>query len=903
MRLMLVLPDTPEINEALDRCRKKHKKLPWINVTDLDQSDRAAALAARLLQDDCKKGYIVEGFPRDLAESEALTAALRAENKKTPLPLALHWNGKPAKDQREAIKAWRDEHQPLLQALHEKRRLIAVSKVKKLHKGFAEARIRSRPVQLLRRGTSGVFVAVLVLIAIGILFFRDPFLKQLLINTVQSRMQARFDIGGFETTLSDAGLHMEHVAAADADQPMQNVFEFEQASTSWDVEQLLAFNLHAREMTVSGLAFGTEREESGALAGVPAPADGTPEEAPAEEADKDNKFLNAMMNTLAEFKPPAPEDLESTKVYNEITADAEQRRAAIEQRSSALNVEDRVAASQAAANNLKQVSLPQQDTSAVQRQLETNNKKLAELRAASAGDMAELKQTLDAMKDFKVEDPKEDLEQARQLIEKARAVKESVDAVKGRIAESKTVVAKSRELVKQAGEDIKENAAQARQQMQENLKAVRSPLEQAQADIDAVISETKAAAAAVRDNRERLQEAIAKDVSSVKKQYSVSGVQQGAQQLVEELVGKTVMNTLQQGLSYYHTVKPYLPVSKKKKKKVKRKGVEGTTYSFPLVDAAEAVARLWIKQAHLHGVFPVTGDDITFQASLLDFSSDMAATGKPVVLNMDGASADKAKQVQAGLRYGDDELITGSLSVHGLSMQRDSIAVGGNMAGVAPQGIHGEQISVSINELALGEDQFDALVDIEIKKLKLAAPSGEGVHPEIAGVFTETYANLDNITLKIGLGARKAFRTEPDIGQLIARGMRRRVQARMDDARSRAEAAVQANGQSRLGDLSKLAESFKQPGGLAEQQNALKQANADVAKLEEQQTQSLNGEEQAAQDGLGGLNDSLGKQEQDLQAQQEELDTFRDNIAAEQKRIQKELLGDSIKDKLKLPKF
>ncbi len=898
MRLLLILPQTEELNTALGTCRDQFKKVPWIKVADLDGG--ADALAQRLTQDDCANGYVVEDFPNTLEELQKLDEQLKDINKKIKLPLALYWSGKAKKEQCDEIKAYRDEHMPLSTYLYANRRLVSVIKPKKLAKGFKEAATRSKNVQLLRRGTTGAFVACLIIALIAILFFRNPFLRDLLVDTAQLKLQAKFDVVEFDTTLSDLGVHIKGVQAADAQEPMKNVFEFQSASASWDLAALSSFKLHAEEIAVEGLQFGTLRKESGALPDVKVEAPAEPAE-PAAAEPEDSKFLDALMNTMGDFKPPAVGDLETTKTINKLKADATQSRKSIASKASALDVDKSVAESKAAAANLKQVSFKLAQGNNVQAELDKNKAELATVSAKTTADVAKVKETLKTLKAFKIKDPKKDAKKAKELIESTKSVSDQIKSIKDNIDRGKKIMKASKASVDQAAKDIKAQGEQAKKELQDSLQAVRAPIEKASADISAISNESKRMAQQLKEAKGLVEKAIEQDVTAVKKQYSVDGIKAGSEKLVKALVGESVYNTLETGLGYYNTIKPYLPVSSKKKKKPKRKGQTGTTYEFPLASEEGGMADLWIKKSKLDGQFPVNDDVMQFTGALLDFTSNMAFTNKPVQLKMTGNSPDKSKDLQVDLECNEEQLITGSLSIGGLKMDSMPVKIGGNAAGIAPQSLSGSDIRVQLNDLAIGNDQRDGLIEIEVKNLKVGAPSGKDIHPEIAAVFTETYANLDNITLKLGMGKDKTFRTEPDISQLIASGLNKRVQAKMESAKQKAEAAVRAHGKSQLGELESLAASFDSIKELDDKKAALANATKDIDGLQEKEQKRLLGDEQAALKGLDVFKKDLEDQESSVNEQQSKLDGITSKIEKERKRIQKELLGGNLKDKLKLP--
>jgi adenylate kinase family enzyme len=51
-------------------------------------------ILSRLQEDDCKKGWLLDGFPRNLAQAEALWKALQAAGMKLDFVIEISWTGR-----------------------------------------------------------------------------------------------------------------------------------------------------------------------------------------------------------------------------------------------------------------------------------------------------------------------------------------------------------------------------------------------------------------------------------------------------------------------------------------------------------------------------------------------------------------------------------------------------------------------------------------------------------------------------------------------------------------------------------------------------------------------------------------------------------------------------------------
>ena len=897
MRIFLFLPDTAELTSALESCRKKYASLPWI-AGDMP----VAELVQRLQQDDCKQGYVVESFPNTLEALKELEEQLRAQASKpklAKLPLHIYWAGKPKKENRDAIKDYRKEHKAAGDYLHEHRRLVSFLKPKKLAAAFKEAKKRSKPVQLIRRGVAVAAVAALVLFAIFFIFFRDMLIKCTLESQGAAYFQAKVDVASLSTSVSDAGLHISDMAVADHAAPMHNVFEFRQLDTSWDIAALSSGKLHAALLKIDGLQFNTKRAESGAL---PLVVTEEPELEPiedlkpSEDADESSDFVEALNNTMGDFEPPKKEDLESTKAINKQKELAEQRRSSLDEKVAAIDVEKSIAQSKQALGNLKSISVLSPDASQVEADLAKNEQTLAVLQQEISVDVAAITKSVEELKEFKVDT--KDLKKAKEMVDQAKDLADDIKQVKAKVKQAQDLVEQSQASAAKAADDIQAETEKARAELKQGIAAVKAPLLETQKQIDALAAESKQAAKELRAAQKDIQQAIDTDVAAAQKQYSVEGLKAGSEKLMEELIGESIYGQLQTALYYYRVIKPWLPVSEKTAKVSKRKVGKGHVYAFPIAAEDGGLAGMHIHEALITGVYPSGDESIEFQARVTDLTNNMAYTQKPVVIKGDGKSTG-SKTMAIDMRCDLDAILRGSVTMRGLAVDGDQFSASSN--GIAPQSLTGSSMDVQVSEIALGDGHFDALVAVDLSDLKLGAASGAGVHPEIAAVFNDVYAQLSALRIVLGVGRKKHFETQPNVSKMLSDALNQRVSAQLEATKQQAEQQIRAYGADDLKAIENLAGSFDSLKGLEEKQAALTKGNESIDALTGAEGERINKDGAAAAGSLTALTDKIKQQQDAVAGLENSLGSITKKIDKEKKRIEKEILGGGLKKFL--PKF
>lgn len=901
MRLILILPDIEPIQSQIEAMKKRYAKLPWLEAPDTIEK-----LAELLLSDDLKQGYVISGFSKDPEAPQQLHALLKEkQGKKVQLPLYLHWNGKPKKDQREVVQAFRDEIKQQAQYIYTHRRLVSFAKVKKMGKAFAEAKKRSKPGRMIRLGVSVAAAIFLAVVLVTVLFFRDAIMRPILVSTIQDQTGAKVEMETFASGLSDLSLDIQQFAAADAEAPMQNLVSFDRLQTSWDLGPLLSGKLHAQTLELRGLGFQTLRSESGALPIEPVATTAQENTAAmledAQQTDatvEEDDFVTTLNNTMGDFEPPKKEDLESTQVLERYQQEAEAHQQSLQTQLDAIDVQKALAASREAAQQLKGVALLDVDNSKTQAALDKNKTELEAVQVAVAADVALVQKDVEALKDFKVD--LKDLKKAEAQIAQTKDLKDRIDAIKSQINKGKALADDSRAQVQQQTEAIKRQTAAARKQFQEQLAAVQAPLVEAQKQIQSVQADAKKAATEMQQAKPDFHAALARDKQKVKEQYSVDGIRDASKMLMEELIGFEFFDKLENALLWYNRIKPWLPVSEKSSKPKPAVPGKGRNYDFPTTAEDGGLAGVYIQEMSLDGVFPLQDGEMAFVGNVQDLSSNLAYTQKPVHLQLHSADQQSAQQLEADLRLDLDSIIRGTCMVKGLqwsSAGRQS----GKAAGIMPGPMRSDSVEVRVQQLELGDKKLDGIIHIYLSELSIGAPSGADVHPEIHAAFASVYAGLSELHIEIGLGAQRSFKTEPDVGQMLGEALEQRIAAKLEAAQQQAEKEIRAQGEAQLQALDAVGADLANPEALQAKQAELSKAFESIDALGAAEDKRLAAEEANLLQGLDQFNQAIKQQDELVAQQNAEMDKLTERIEKEKKRIQKDMLGGGLK-KL-IPKF
>lgn len=94
---------------------------------------------------------------------------------------------------------------------------------------------------------------------------KNPLVKKILTSGLQNIFGAKAEIGHVDLRLLDSSLVIRKTAVADKDNPMQNLFEVENAVLDFDLVNLLTGKFVTELGEITGITYGTPRSTSGAL--------------------------------------------------------------------------------------------------------------------------------------------------------------------------------------------------------------------------------------------------------------------------------------------------------------------------------------------------------------------------------------------------------------------------------------------------------------------------------------------------------------------------------------------------------------------------------------------------------------------------------------------------------------
>ena len=174
-----------------------------------------------------------------------------------------------------------------------------------------------------------VFVSILV---IAISLFKNPLLEKALVSSLQGVFKAKTDIEKVDFKILGASLEIKGIQQANKDEPMKNLFEIENIKVDYNLTELLKGKFYAQDLTVSGVALGTERSVSGELPFVPK----TPEELQAEkemEAKKQalkESAKNRLKEMFSAYNPEnfignIEEELQTSEISKQVTEEVQQK--------------------------------------------------------------------------------------------------------------------------------------------------------------------------------------------------------------------------------------------------------------------------------------------------------------------------------------------------------------------------------------------------------------------------------------------------------------------------------------------------------------------------------------------------------------------------------------------------
>jgi uncharacterized protein (TIGR03545 family) len=108
-------------------------------------------------------------------------------------------------------------------------------------------------------------LALLLAVMAGVRFGLDPLLHTLIVSAGQSATGAKVDLAAVETSLWEGRVELRDLQVANPQSVLRNLFEAERTQLSLDMNALLHQRIVVRNGEIAGLAFDSERTESGEI--------------------------------------------------------------------------------------------------------------------------------------------------------------------------------------------------------------------------------------------------------------------------------------------------------------------------------------------------------------------------------------------------------------------------------------------------------------------------------------------------------------------------------------------------------------------------------------------------------------------------------------------------------------
>jgi uncharacterized protein (TIGR03545 family) len=248
-------------------------------------------------------------------------------------------------------------------------------------------------------------VMVVGLVLVFNYFFLDALLRHGLILAGEVALGAKVEIASVNFNFSDLSLTLRSLAAANKENPMTNLVEFEIARLALKPLPLLSKKINIEEASVTGLRWGTERKTSGALplakqksyAARLAPADSPAgkllakletqaktewQALPAWDSIQKAKDQIANLSLEGVVKP---ENLESLKQAEALKQEAQNKASGYRQKLASLDVGAKLQAVQPALEELKGLQISSaQDAAAAMEKINHAQRKIQDLQAVQS---------------------------------------------------------------------------------------------------------------------------------------------------------------------------------------------------------------------------------------------------------------------------------------------------------------------------------------------------------------------------------------------------------------------------------------------------------------------------------------------------------------------------------------
>ena len=174
------------------------------------------------------------------------------------------------------------------------------------------------------------FAVITAAMAAFFMLFAGPLTKSALQTLGTQANGAKVELDAVSLSFAPLGLRLKNLQVTDAQAPMKNALQFDQAVAELELGPLLSGRAIIKELSVDGLRFNTDRQTSGALATVAKPKPAADSEPSLGEQIKDSIELPDPKDILARETLLTDQAADALRhSYSASQAEVEQRLAAV----------------------------------------------------------------------------------------------------------------------------------------------------------------------------------------------------------------------------------------------------------------------------------------------------------------------------------------------------------------------------------------------------------------------------------------------------------------------------------------------------------------------------------------------------------------------------------------------
>jgi uncharacterized protein (TIGR03545 family) len=156
------------------------------------------------------------------------------------------------------------------------------------------------------------FIAISALLVLGWLFAAGPIIKYSIETFGSQAANAKVEVENISLTFDPFGIEIEGLQVANAEKPMENLLQFDRAVADIELLPLLLGKGIVNEVALTGLAFSTPRQSSGAIekstedSNAEASAESGEDDSEGDEANSESSLSQQAMPTAAELLSREP---------------------------------------------------------------------------------------------------------------------------------------------------------------------------------------------------------------------------------------------------------------------------------------------------------------------------------------------------------------------------------------------------------------------------------------------------------------------------------------------------------------------------------------------------------------------------------------------------------------------